>query len=68
MENFIFSAVFCQNENFVNTSKKFLKSRNWAFLVVHYFTWKLEFGSYFLSMIVNDHIVSAMTVASCHEY
>ena len=28
----------CQNENFVNTSKKVLKNSNYTFPVVHYFT------------------------------
>ena len=31
-----------QNENFVNTSKKPLKSRNLTFPALCYFTWKLE--------------------------
>ena len=29
-----------QNENFVNTSKKVLKNRNWTFPVIPHFTWK----------------------------
>ena len=37
--------------NFFNTTKKFLKNRNWIFPVVRYFTWKLEFISNILSMI-----------------
>ena len=41
-----------QNENFVNTSKKLFKYRNWTFSMVRYFTWKLEFVSNILSMIV----------------
>ena len=39
-------------KNFIDTSKNLQKNRNWAFLVVHYFTWKLEFVSNILSMIV----------------
>ena len=35
----------CQNQRFVNTRRKLLKNRNWTFLVVHYFTWKLELVS-----------------------
>ena len=31
-----------RNENFVSTSKNFLKNRNWTFPVVRYFTWKTE--------------------------
>ena len=37
--------------NLFNTTKKFLKNRNWIFPVVRYFTWKLEFVSNILSMI-----------------
>ena len=29
------------NENFVKTSQKLLKNRNWIFTVVRYFIWKL---------------------------
>ena len=39
-------------EAFVNTCKNLLKNRNWAVLVVHYFTWKLELDSDILWMIV----------------
>ena len=39
-------------ENFINTSKRLLENRNWTFPVVHYFTWKLEFFSNILSMLV----------------
>ena len=39
-----------QNENIVNISKKLLKNRIWTFLVVPYFTWKLEFVSNILSI------------------
>ena len=44
------SAQSSQNENFVSTSKNLLKNRNWT--VVLYFTWKLEFVSNILRMIV----------------
>ena len=40
-----------QNENIVNISKKLLKNRILTFLVVPYFTWKLEFVSNILSII-----------------
>ena len=40
------------NESFVSTSKDLLKNRNWTFPVVCYFTWKLEFISNVLWMIV----------------
>ena len=38
---------------FFNSSKKPLKNRNWTFPVVCYFTWKMEFVSNVLSMIVH---------------
>ena len=41
-----------ENENLANTSKKLLKNRNWTFPVVRYFTWKVQFASNTLSMIV----------------
>ena len=41
-----------QKENFVNTRKRLLENRNWAFPVVLYFTWKLEFFSNILSVTV----------------
>ena len=44
--------IFLWNENFVSTSKNLLKSRNWAFPVVRYFTRKLEFVSNILWTIV----------------
>ena len=34
-----------QNENFVNTSKNFLKNRSWIFALARNFQWKLEFVS-----------------------
>ena len=43
---------FSQNENFVSTSKKFRRNRNWIFAVVCSFTWKLEFFPNILWMIV----------------
>ena len=45
--------VFQPIWNFVNTSKTLLKNRNWTFSVVHFFTWKLEFVSNILSMVVD---------------
>ena len=41
-----------RNENFVSTSKYLLRSKAWAFPVLCYFTWKLEFASNILWMIV----------------
>ena len=46
---------FSQNENFVSTSKKFRRNRNWIFAVVCSFTWKLEFFPNILWMIVGVH-------------
>ena len=43
-------------ENFVNTNKKLLKKRNRTLSVVRYFTWKLEFVSSNLWMIVSGNI------------
>ena len=42
-----------QKENFVNTSKSLVENRNWTFSIVHYFTWKLNFFSNILSVIVS---------------
>ena len=47
------SAQSCsQNKNLVSTSIHLLENRNWTFSKVHYFTWKLEFVSNILWMIV----------------
>ena len=47
------SAQSCsQNKNLVSTSVHLLENRNWTFPKVHYFTWKLEFVSNILWMIV----------------
>ena len=43
-----------QNENFVNTSKKFPKNRNLTFSLVHYFTWNLKFILNILSMTTSE--------------
>ena len=43
-----------QNENFFNTSTKFVKKGNWILPVVRYFTWKLELVSNILSRIVSE--------------
>ena len=40
------------SRNFVNTSKNLLKNRNWTFIVLRYFTWKLELVLNFWWMIV----------------
>ena len=42
-----------QNENFVNTSKKQFKNRNWTFPLVRYFRLTLKFFSYILARIVD---------------
>ena len=55
---------FCQNKNFVNTSKKHLKNRNWTFHVVLYFTWKLEFVLNTFSMFVSGNSVLLLTCLS----
>ena len=41
-----------QKENFVFPSKRLLKNRNWTFPVVRYFSWKLEFFSNILAVVV----------------
>ena len=41
-----------RNEHFVSPSKNLLKNRNWTFPVVCRFTWKLEFVSNILWMIL----------------
>ena len=43
------------NKGFVNTSKKLLKNRNWTFPIASYFTWRLEFLCYILSMVASPH-------------
>ena len=43
---------FSRNENFVSTNKNLLKNRSWTFPIVRYFTWKPEFVSNILWMIV----------------
>ena len=52
-EFLMFYQIFLSpQENFVNTSKKLLENRNWAFPVVRYFTWKLEFFSNISSVVI----------------
>ena len=46
----------CQNENFVETIKQFLKKGKLSFPVVHYFSWKLELVSNKLWIIVPENI------------
>ena len=41
-----------RNKNFVSTSQILVKSRNWTFSLLRFFTWKLEFFSNILCMIV----------------
>ena len=50
---------------FVNTSKKLLNNRNWTFPAMCYFTWKLEFVSNILSMIVEretEYVATILTI------
>ena len=49
------------NEKFVSTTKNLLKNRNWTFPVVHYLTWKLEFMSKNMWMIVSEHSFVLLT-------
>ena len=46
------SPQFSQNENFVSTSKNLQRNRNWSLPGVRCFTWKLEFVSNILRIIV----------------
>ena len=46
-----------QNENFDSTSKNLLENRNWTFPVMRYFTWKLEFVSNILWIIVDQALI-----------
>ena len=50
-----------QNENFVKTTKKLLKNRNWTFPVVCYFTPTLKFVSYILARIVSWKSILLLT-------
>ena len=43
-----------RNKNFVSASKNVLKNRNWTFLVVCYFRWRLELLSNILWMTVDS--------------
>ena len=45
-----------RKKNFFSSSEKLLKNTNWTFSVVRYFTWKLEFVSNILWMIVSGNI------------
>ena len=49
-----------QNENFVNTSKKLLKNRNWIFLVANFLNF-LKLFSIILSMILSDKFLCFWT-------
>ena len=51
-------SVFIQNENLVNASKRLLNNRNETFPLVRYFTWKLQFVSNILFMIVGKYFFS----------
>ena len=51
----------CQNGNFINTSRKLLARRNETFPLVHYFTWKLEFVSDILWVIVFGNFFLILT-------
>ena len=50
-----------RNKNFVSASKNVLKNRNWTFLVVCYFRWRLEFLSNILWMTV-DFLKSSASI------
>ena len=50
------SRCSCENENFVDTIKQFLKNGKLSFPVVHYFSWKLELVSNKLWIIVPENI------------
>ena len=51
-----------RNENFVSASKNLLKNRQWTFLVVCYFLWKLEFVSNILWMILSGNNFSLLSL------
>ena len=48
-------------QNFVDTSKRLLENKNWTFPVVRYFTWKLEFLSNILSVVVDLGVLAHTT-------
>ena len=50
-----------QNESFVNTSRKLLKSRNWTFPVARHFKWKPELVSNILWVIFSAELVFILT-------
>ena len=52
-------------ENFVNTSKRFLEDTNRTFPVVHYFTWKLEFFSNILLVVVVESLKATVEIQKC---
>ena len=62
IELFPSSQTHSRNESFVSTSKCPLRNKAWAFPVVRYFTWKLEFASNILWMIVLWRIQTKTTV------
>ena len=47
---------------FVNISKRLLKNRNWTFPVVCYITWKLEFFSNVLSVVIVSYSIIAANI------
>ena len=55
MELLPFGLSSSKKENFVSTSKNFPENRNLFFPVVCYFTWKLEFVSNILWIIVSGN-------------
>ena len=50
-----------RNENFVSASKNLLKNKQWTFIVVRYFLWKLEFVSNILWMLLSGNNFSLLT-------
>ena len=59
---FISSCTYVSRfENFVSTSKNLLKNRNWFFIGVSYFTWKLQFVSNISRMNVSRNSFFLLT-------
>ena len=53
--------VFVTKKFFAITSERPFENRNWTFPVVHYFTWKLEFFSNILSVVLNRNSFLLLT-------
>ena len=63
MGNYYLYQSPCQNESFVNTSRKLLENSNETFPVMRYFTWKLELVSDILRAIVVCNFTKKETLA-----